>query len=300
MKKRSLWGEIRKQRTNYLMLAFWFVPFIAFFIVPVLTAVLLSFTDYNMLQWPDFVGLDNYLKLFLADDLFIIALENTLVFALLTGPIGYLLSFVIAWMINDFGRVTRSLLTLLFYSPVLSGSLYVVWKYIFSEDSYGLMNYCLLKLGLVTGPVYWLSDVAYNSIPVTVVLIWSSMGAGFLAFVAGFQGLNKDLFEAGSLDGIRNRWQELWYITLPQMGPQLIIGAILSISSAFAVGYQCMELTGFPSTDYSTYTILLQIYDYANVRYEMGYASAVAVALFLLMIVVWNSINRAIRSISGS
>lgn len=300
MKKNSLWSEIYKQRTNYLMLSFWLVPFIVFFIIPVLAAVVLSFTDFNLLQRPNWVGLDNYLKLFLADDLFWIALENTLVFALVTGPIGYLLSFMIAWMINDFGPKTRAFFTLLFYSPVLSGSLYVVWKYIFSEDSYGLMNYWLLELGIVNGPIYWLSDVEYNLIPVIVVLIWSSMGAGFLAFVAGFQGLNKDLFEAGALDGIRNRWQELWHITLPQMGPQLIIGAILSISSAFAVGYQCMELTGFPSTDYSTYTILLQIYDYANVRYEMGYASAVAVVLFILMIVVWNAINKAIRSISGN
>lgn len=300
MKKNSLWSEIYKQRTNYLMLSFWLVPFIVFFIIPVLAAVVLSFTDFNLLQRPNWVGLDNYLKLFLADDLFWIALENTLVFALITGPIGYLLSFMIAWMINDFGPKTRAFFTLLFYSPVLSGSLYVVWKYIFSEDSYGLMNYWLLEMGIVNGPIYWLSDVEYNLIPVIVVLIWSSMGAGFLAFVAGFQGLNKDLFEAGALDGIRNRWQELWHITLPQMGPQLIIGAILSISSAFAVGYQCMELTGFPSTDYSTYTILLQIYDYANVRYEMGYASAVAVVLFILMIVVWNAINKAIRSISGN
>lgn len=300
MKKKSLWSEVRKQHTSYIMLSFWFIPFIVFFIVPVLASVVLSFTDFNLLQWPNFVGLDNYLKLFLADDLFLIALENTLVFALITGPVGYLLSFVIAWMINDFGRGVRSFLTLLFYSPVLSGSLYVVWKYIFSEDSYGLLNYWLLELGIANGPIYWLSDVEYNMIPVVVVLIWSSMGAGFLAFVAGFQGLNKDLFEAGSLDGIRNRWQELWYITLPQMGPQLVIGAILSISSAFAVGYQCMELTGFPSTDYSTYTILLQIYDYANVRYEMGYASAVAVVLFVLMIVVWNLINKAIRSVSGN
>lgn len=300
MKKNSIWSEIRKQHTSYLMLSFWLIPFIVFFILPVLAAVVLSFTDFNLLQWPNWVGLDNYLKLFLADDLFLIALENTLVFALVTGPVGYLLSFMIAWMINDFGPKLRAFFTLLFYSPVLSGSLYVVWKYIFSEDSYGLMNYWLLELGIVNGPIYWLSDVEYNLIPVIVVLVWSSMGAGFLAFVAGFQGLNRDLFEAGALDGIRNRWQELWYITLPQMGPQLVIGAILSISSAFAVGYQCMELTGFPGTDYSTYTILLQIYDYANVRYEMGYASAVAVVLFVLMIVVWNLINKAIRSISGN
>lgn len=299
MKMSGLWQRIQKKHTSYVMIAFWFIPFLVFFLVPVLSAFVLSFTDFNLLQWPDFVGLENYTKLFLADDLFLIALENTLVFAIITGPVGYLLSFVIAWMINDFGRYTRSFLTLLFYSPVLSGSLYMVWKYIFSEDSYGLLNYWLQSLGLINGPIYWLTDSAYNMIPVIVVLIWTSMGTGFLAFVAGFQGLNRELFEAGALDGIRNRWQELWYVTLPQMGPQLLIGAILSISSAFAVGYQCMELTGFPSTDYSTYTILLQVYDYANVRYEMGYASAVAVVLFLLMTVVWNFIQKGVRSLSG-
>jgi len=299
MKKQGLLREIIRCRTNYIMLSFWFIPFILFFLVPVLSAVVLSFTDFNMLEWPNFVGFANYEKLLLNDDLFLIALENTLTFAVITGPVGYLLSFVLAWMINDLGRRTRPILTLLFYAPVLSGSLYVVWMYIFSEDTYGLLNYFLLSLGAVQGPVYWLTDTAVNMIPVIVVLIWSSMGAGFLAFIAGFQSLNQELYEAAAIDGVRNRWQELWHITLPQMGPQLLIGAILSISSAFAVGGVCMAMTGFPSTDYSTYTLQMQLYDYAYVRYEMGYASAVAVVLFLIMIGAWQLINKGIRSISG-
>ncbi|MBE5786411.1 MAG: sugar ABC transporter permease [Clostridiales bacterium] len=299
MKKQGLLREIIRCRTNYIMLSFWFIPFILFFLVPVLSAVVLSFTDFNMLEWPNFVGFANYEKLLLNDDLFLIALENTLTFAVITGPVGYLLSFVLAWMINDLGRRTRPILTLLFYAPVLSGSLYVVWMYIFSEDTYGLLNYFLLSLGAVQGPVYWLTDTAVNMIPVIVVLIWSSMGAGFLAFIAGFQSLNQELYEAAAIDGVRNRWQELWHITLPQMGPQLLIGAILSISSAFAVGGVCMAMTGFPSTDYSTYTLQMQLYDYAYVRYEMGYASAVAMVLFLIMIGAWQLINKGIRSISG-
>lgn len=296
---KTLLKKIYRNRTNYIMLMFWFVPFVLFFIVPVISAVVLSFTDFNMLQPPKFLGMENYTKLLISDDLFVIAIRNTLLFAIVTGPVGYILSFAIAWMINDLGKTIRTFLTFLFYAPVLSGSVYVIWKYIFSEDTYGLLNYNLMSLGITGGPIYWLTDPKYNLIPVMVVLIWSSMGAGFLAFVAGFQSLNTELFETAAIDGIRNRWQELWYITLPQMVPQLLIGAILSISSAFAVGYQCIELTGFPSTDYSTYTLISQLIDYANIRFEMGYASAIAVVLFIIMVVSWNLINKMIKVISN-
>lgn len=297
--KRNILREIVKGRTDYIMLSFWFIPFSLFFILPVLSAMVLSLTDFNLLQWPNFVGLRNYSQILLNDEDFLKALGNTFVFASITGPAGYLLSFLLAWMLNDFNRYARSFFTLLFYAPTLSGSLYVVWKYIFSEDSYGFLNYLLVSMGLTDGPIYWVSDASVNMIPVIVVLIWTSMGAGFLAFIAGFQGLNRELFEAGAIDGIRNRWQEIWYVTLPQMGPQLLIGAILSISSAFAVGSVCMELTGFPSTDNSTLTLLLQIYDYASIRLEMGYASANAVVLFIIMLVVWWLINKGLRTITN-
>ena len=229
--------------------------------------------------------------MFFDDDVFLIALRNTLVFALITGPLGYIMSFIFAWFINEFKRGLRSVLTLVFYSPILAGNVYFIWLFIFSGDAYGLANSTLLKLGLIKEPIQWLTDVNYNFEIVVLVILWLSMGAGFLAFVAGLKSLDSFLFEAGIIDGVRNRFQELWYITLPQMVPQLLFGAVMSISGAFALGYESMNLTGFPSTDYSTHTLVLHILDFGNMRFEMGYASAIAVFLFALMLLAWSFIS---------
>lgn len=282
----------RSIRTQYNVPALVFtLPFIILFtlftILPIVASVVLSFTDFNMLQTPKWVGVDNYIRLFLEDDIFLIALKNTLLFALLTGPLSYMLSFVFAWFINDFSRGVRTFLTFLFYAPSLAGNVYFIWTYIFSDDSVGLLNSTLMRMGLINESIQWLTDPNYNSIVVVVVILWMSMSVGFLSFVAGLQSMDKSIYEAGAVDGIKNRFQELWYITLPQMVPQLLFGAVMQISSSFAVGYEAMALTGFPSTDYSTHTIICHINDYGTVRFEMGYASAIAVFLFGMMLLFW-------------
>ena len=292
-------GFLGKYGASYFLLSFWLILFLVFTVIPIAISVVMSFTDFDMVRLPRFVGLQNYTTLFLDDDIFIKSLGNTLFYALVTGPAGYLLSFLVAWLLSDTSRGVRAVLMLIFYAPTLAGNVYMVWTYIFSGDSYGMLNSLLLRLGLIADPIQWLNDPAYNSIVVIVVILWMSMGAGFLSFVAGFQQLNVSLFEAGAIDGVRNRWQELWHITLPQMVPQLLIGAVLSISSAFAVGYQNALLTGNPSTDYSTHTVLLHMTDYGYTRFEMGYACAVAVVLFVLMVGTWLVINRGLRRMSS-
>ena len=292
-------GFLGKYGASYFLLSFWLILFLVFTVIPIAISVVMSFTDFDMVRLPRFVGLQNYTTLFLDDDIFIKSLGNTLFYALVTGPAGYLLSFLVAWLLSETSRGVRAVLMLIFYAPTLAGNVYMVWTYIFSGDSYGMLNSLLLRLGLIADPIQWLNDPAYNSIVVIVVILWMSMGAGFLSFVAGFQQLNVSLFEAGAIDGVRNRWQELWHITLPQMVPQLLIGAVLSISSAFAVGYQNALLTGNPSIDYSTHTVLLHMTDYGYTRFEMGYACAVAVVLFVLMVGTWLVINRGLRRMSS-
>jgi multiple sugar transport system permease protein len=280
------------------MLAPYAILFTVFIVLPVLSSVVLSFTSFNMLQAPKFIGFQNYIRMFLDDDVFIIAVRNTLVFAVITGPVGYILSFVFAWFINEFKPKVRAVMTLVFYAPSLAGNVYIIWTYIFSSDSYGFMNGKLMSLGLIRDPIKWLTDPKYNVTVVIIVILWLSMGMGFLAFVAGFQTINKDLYEAAAIDGVKNRWQELWYVTLPQMTPQLLLGAVMTISSSFAVGYQNMALTGFPSTDYSTHTIVLHMLDYGSIRFEMGYASAIAVILFAMMQLSLKLINNLLNKIS--
>lgn len=298
-KEITLGRKVKASRTSYLMIAPFALLFTVFTVIPVVVAIILSFTSFNMVQFPTFVGLENYSRMLLDDEIFLIAIRNTLIFAFLTGPLGYVMSFIFAWCINEFRSVFKALLTLIFYAPALAGNVYYVWTYIFSGDQYGFLNNYLISGGLISEPIQWLTDKNYNLSVVVIVVIWLSMGAGFLAFVAGLQSINKEYYEAAAIDGIRNRWQELRHVTLPQMVPQLLFGAVTSISASFAVGYQSIALTGFPSTDYSTHTLLIHMLDYGTVRYEMGYASTVAVFLFGMMLLSWIVINKMLRRISN-
>lgn len=291
----SLKLRLKKAVPFYIMMLPFFLLFFIFTIIPVVSSAILSFTDFNMVQAPEFVGINNYFRLFLEDDVFILALKNTLIFALITGPVGYILSFVVAWFINDLQPVAKNIVTLLMYSPALCGGMFTIWAYVFASDAKGLLNSVLMKMGFITLPINWLTDPTYNFGVCIVVIIWSSMGVGFLSLVSGLKSLDKSYFEAAALDGISNRWQELYFVTLPQIGPQLLFSAVMTISSSFAVGSTVSALTGFPSTDYSTHTMVLHMTDYVTIRFEMGYAAAIAVILFLIMWATWFIIQKALK-----
>ncbi len=290
--------QIRKNKVSYLLMAPYMTFFVIFLVVPVVVAIALSFTDFNTLHINSFVGLSNYKRLFLEDKVFIKVLKNTLVFAIFTGPVGYILSFGLAWLINEFGRTMRTFLTFLFYAPALSSNLYYMWSFIFSGDSYGIANGVLISLGIINEPIQWLSD-ARTIMPVLIIVqLWASLGTAFLSFVAGFQGQDKSLFEAGAIDGIRNRWQEVWYISIPQMAPQLMFGAVMQISAAFSVSDVIMNLAGWPTTDYSSDTIVTYMLDVGSTRYEMGYACTIAVFLFILMLFTNDVISKVLQKFS--
>ena len=301
MKKNSnvpLARRIKKNSVYYVMIAPFFLIFFLFIFIPVISAVVLSFTSFDMVQLPEFTGFDNYIRLLFDDEIFLKALQNTLIFAVVTGPVGSLLSFVVAWLINELNPALRKFITLVMYAPTLAGNIYFIWQFIFASDSKGLANSVLSSLGILQDPVNWLTDAKYSFAVVIIVLIWMSLGTGFLSFVAGLQSLDRSYFEAAAIDGIKNRWQELFYVTLPQMGPQLMFGAVMQISTAFAVGSVNQALTGFPSSNYSTHTLLLHMLDYGTVRFEMGYSSAIAVVLFILMMASWLLVNKVLKKYS--
>ena len=287
--------EMRNHKTEYLLMLPYLLLFTFFTVLPVLASIVLGFTDFNLLQIPDFVGLDNYITLFLNDDIFITAAKNTLLFAVVTGPISYFGCLMLAWVVNELPPLVRTFMTFLFYAPSISGNLYLIWSYIFSGDMYGWVNGFLMDMGVISTPIAWLSDSRYMMAIVMVVQIWMSFGTGFLSFVAGLQGIDKSMYEAGAIDGVSNRFQELVYLTLPSMGPQLMFGAVMQISSSFSAGAVCMALCGNPSTDYAASTIISHITDYGTVRYEMGYASAMATLLFVVMIVMNNLISKILK-----
>lgn len=282
-RKRPVWKRLWDGRVSYAFCMPYMILFFLFTVLPVLMSVVLSFTYFNMMQFPTFVFMDNYIRLFMNDDIFLIALRNTLILAVITGPVGYMLCFVFAWFINELSPKVRVLLTLCFYAPSISGNAYLIWTLLFSSDRYGMINGFLMKLGVIDSPIQWFQDTKYMIGLCIAVLLWMSIGTSFLVFIAGFQGIDRSLYEAGMVDGVKNRIMELWYITLPQMKPQLMFGAIMSITGAFGVGPTITGLVGFPSTDYAVHTLMHHLEDYGMERFEMGYASTIAVFLFILM-----------------
>ena len=282
-KIRWTWEEMKNNKTAYFMLAPFLLLFIIFTVLPVFLSMLLSLTDFNMLQMPHWKGITNFTRLFLEDEIFILACSNTLVFASITGPVSYILSLLVAWFINELPPKIRAVVTLVFYAPSISGNVYLIFKTLFSSDAYGWVNATLMDLGIITTPVLWFDSAEYVMPLCIVVALWTSLGTAFLSFIAGLQTIDRSMYEAAAVDGIKNRWQELWYITLPTMRPQLMFGAVLSITNSFGFGGVVTALCGFPSVDYAAHTIMHHLDDYGGQRYEVGYASAIAVVLFVIM-----------------
>lgn len=297
MRKYSVWQEMKRKKACYLYILPFGLLFFTFTVLPVAISIILSFSNYNVFSMPDFIGFENYINLFFNDDIFLKSVLNTLTIAIVTGPFGYIASFLIAWMINNLGQKIQFLMVLLIYSPTISGNLYTIWAIIFSDDANGYLNSLLSYFGLIDTNIYWLTDKQYMMTVVIIVSLWMSMGAGFLSFVAGIKGVDRSQLEAGSIDGIRNRWQELWYIILPSMKPQMLFGAVMSINSAFACGAVSTSMCGMPSTDYAVHTVVNHLTDYGNTRFEMGYASAIATVLFLAMIFCKKAIQKLLSKV---
>ncbi len=287
--------EMKNNKTGYFLLAPFYIIFFIFTVFPVILSIFFSLTDFNMLETPNMVWFDNYIRLFLDDDIFLLSVKNTLVFAAITGPGSYLLSLIMAWFINELPPKIRAIMTLIFYAPSISGNVYMVWTYIFSADSHGFLNGTLMDLGLITTPIAFLKDPTYIIAIVIIVALLTSLGTSFLTFIAGFQVVDRSLYEAAAVDGVKNRWQELWFITMPYMKPQMMFGAVMAITNSFGFGSVITGLVGFPSPDYCAHTIMHHLDDYGGSPFEMGYASTIAVVLFFMMI----GSNMLVRKLLG-
>lgn len=298
-RKKAWRRQFYLNKSLYLMMMPYILLFITFTVIPVVMSFLLGFTYFNMLETPKWVGWQNYLDLFLNDPIFIIAIRNTLIIAVITGPLGYVIAFVFAWLINELPQKLRAFITLVFYAPSLVGGAVTIWALIFASDYYGFANAYLIKWGIINEPITWLQDANYILPIVIIVQLWMSLGVNFLSLIAGLKGINKEWYEAAAVDGIKNRWQELWYITLPSMKNILVFAAVIQISGALGVGAVTTALAGFPSVQYAGHTIVNHLQDYGSIRYEMGYASAIATILFVAGILLKNVINKVIRKVGS-
>lgn len=278
---------ITDKKTPYLFLLPYLLLFTVFIIIPTGMAVMLSFTNYNAVQTPEFVGLTNYINLLTQDTIFLqYVLPNTLVFSIIVGVGGYMLSFVLAWSLSQLSKGPRTVLALILYSPSMTAgvAMSVVWRTVFLGNQSGIANYALTALGIINEPILWLSNATYILPIVIIVALWSSMGVGFLAMLAGLLNVSPELYEAGAIDGIKNRFQEVIYITIPSMKPQMLFGAVMAVTNAFQQGSIGVMLTGSnPTPQYAAQLMVNHVEDYGFTRYEMGYAAAVSVALLALI-----------------
>ena len=277
-------GSTTENRAFLIIMLPFMVLFFLFNILPVLSSMALSLFDYDMVSSPLFIGAENYIRMFTGDDVFLKIVGNTLRFSIVAGPLSYLLAFMLAWMINEFPRPVRVILTFIFYAPALVGNAYFIWQVLFSNDSYGYLNNLLISFGFITDPINWFQNTSYNMTIILIIQLWMSMGISFLSNIAGLQNVNPELYEAGAIDGIRTRWHELWYITLPSMKSILLFSAVMQIQSVFSVSGIITTLAGYPSVNNSVDTLVSYITDIGTARYEMGYASALSVFLFLMVL----------------
>ncbi len=292
----SLRRWVKKEGSAYAFLSTYALLFIVFIAIPVVVAVLLSFTYFDTIQVPRPIGLRNYITLLTQDDIFMkYVLPNTIQFAVLVGPGGYILAFLLAWMLAQLPRIPRTLLALILYSPSMTSAvtMAVVWKTLFSSDQSGYLNSFLLNLGLIQEPVQWLQSPQHLMPIMIVVTLWSSMGVGFLAMLAGILEINPELYEAAAVDGLSNRWQQIFYITIPSMKPQMLFGAVMAVVGTFQSGSIGVALSGAnPTPQYAGQLLVNHIEDYGFLRYEMGYAAAISVVLLLMVLFFSRLANR--------
>ncbi len=290
-------GSFREQFPMFVMISPFIIFFVIFTIIPILSSIFFSFTSYDMISTPKLVLFENYRRLITNDPTFMITVKNTFIFAVVSGPLGFLLAFLLAWLVNEFTPKVRAVLSFMFYAPSLVGNAYFIWQVAFSGDSYGYINSLLLSMGIITEPIVWLKNATYLMPIIIIVQLWQSMGVSFLANISGLQNVSRDMYEAGAIDGIRNRWQELRYITLPAMSNMLLFSAVMQIQSSFSVSAIAITLAGYPSKSNAVDTIVSLMQDMATVRYELGYASAIAVVLFIMMVTTRLLVGRILSTV---
>ena len=287
--KRSVKNKIAKRENNkngYLFITPYALAFTVFILIPVGLAIILSFTNFNAIQFPSWSGFLNYITIATKDEVFMQnVLPNTVIYSLIVGIGGYLLSFILAWALCNLTKWVRAICALILYAPSLMAgvAITVVWRVIFSGDQTGLLNAYLIEIGVITDPIIWLVHQGYLLPIVIIIGLWSSMGIGFLSLIAGIMNTDETLYEAGAIDGVKNRFQEMIYITIPSMKPQMLFAAVMSIVNAFQAGANYVFLVGNPSPNYVSQLMVNHIEDYGFLRYEMGYAAAISVVLLLMV-----------------
>ncbi|MBU1141653.1 MAG: sugar ABC transporter permease [Firmicutes bacterium] len=277
----------KDDKVAYLFSLPYILLFLTFIVIPIMLAVFLSFTTFDLVSFPHFNGFNNYVYLLTSDEEFMkYILPNTIKFAVIVGPGGYVLSFIMAWALSQLPHKLRTVLAIILYSPSLTAgvTMTVVWRVFFAGDESGYLNAILLQLGMIVEPISFLQSPDFLFTIMIIVALWGSMGIGFLAMLAGILNIDQELYEAAYIDGMKNRFQEVFYITIPSMKPQMLFGAVMAIVGTFSAGALGVQLSGSnPTPNYAGSLIVNHIEDYGFIRYDMGYAAALSLVLLLII-----------------
>lgn len=281
-------GNLFDTHSHWVMLIAYLLLFFAFILLPILLAVGLSFTNFDSVKIESFEGLRNYIRAFTQDTIFMQKiLPNTILYALIVGPGGYILSFVVAWILSQLTKTARTILAVVLYIPSLISGVTVstIWAVTFAGDRTGYLNNILIQMGIINEPITWLQSSEYLMPIMIFVALWSSMGIGFLSMLSGILNVDREQYEAGLIDGISNRVQEVVYITIPNAKSQMLFGAVMAVVNTFNTTGLGVALSGSnPTPQYAGSLIVNHIDDIGFIRYEMGYAAALSV---LLLVIVW-------------
>lgn len=284
----------RQQTINgWLFLALPIVLFIAFLLVPMVIAAVLSFSDYSIVGDTTWVGPANYAKVF-GDPFFWVALRNTAYYTIMYVPLGIIVALGTALLLNRNSRAVRVMRTL-FYIPVVSSTVATasIWFWLLNPQ-YGVFNVVLGWFG-IDGPA-WLYESQWAMPAIVAMSIWAGFGGNMIIFLGGLQGVPRDLYEAAQLDGA-GAWRSFWHVTLPGISKTMFLVSTLLIIGAFQVFDQAFVLTkGGPGN--ATVTIVYYIYDKGFGALEMGYASALSFILFAI-ILIFTVVNVRINRMGG-
>ncbi|MBN6206266.1 sugar ABC transporter permease [Ralstonia pickettii] len=277
--------------TPYLFLLPGCIILGAFIFYPMLQAIGMSFTNYNMITDPQFVGISNYKELF-QDDLFWKTLMNTLLYLVIAVPALVIIPIFLAVLVNQQLRGIAFFRSI-YYIPVVTSLVVagIAWDWVYKEN--GLLNYMLDLIGIITEPIPWLTSTSTALFAVIVVTVWKGLGYYMIIYLAGLQSIPADLYEAAQIDGA-NWWKQVTKITIPMLMPFVLIVTIMSSIAAMKVFEEIYIMTGGGPL-HSSETLVFYIYTQAFDRLNMGYASAAAVILFLLTL-IFSLINLKVMS----
>lgn len=274
---------IRKHWTDYLFIAPSFLGVLAFIVFPMIFALIISFTEWDILRAPKVVGLKNYIDLFTRDNLFWVSLRNSAVYVLLTVTSGIVASLGLALLMKQKVKGI-GLFKVAMFVPVVTPAVAVafIWSWIYNSDI-GLLNAGLVALGLPK--IGWLTDPSMAMISLAILGVWKSAGYYAIIFLAALQDVPDVYYEAASIDGA-TAWQKFWKITLPLITPAILFVIIIAVIGSFQVFDQVYLMTNNGGPGTATYVYNLHLYNNAFRHFKMGTGAAMAYILFGILFVV--------------